>query len=101
MQPTKSPWLVWNQGLFSFHTLYHFNQRVLRHWRELTVDFDENGFFAAKINCVIVKVEKVREEKNKTNPVRIGLIWSAALEPVLEVDFLSFSYYYVIGTFSF
>jgi hypothetical protein len=33
----------------------------LRHWRELSVDFDEEGFFAAKLNYGIVKVEKVRE----------------------------------------
>ena len=45
----------------SFHTLRHFNQRVLRHWREFSVDFDEDGFFAAELNYGILKVEKVRE----------------------------------------
>ena len=32
---------------------------------------------------------------------RARLSCPAASEPVLEADFLSFSYYYVIGTFSF
>ena len=45
----------------SLHTLHHFNQRVLRHWRELSVDFDEDGFFATELNYGIVKVKKVRE----------------------------------------
>ena len=50
-----------SHGLHSFHALRRFDQCVLRHWRELTVDFDEEGFFAAKLNYGIAKVEKVRE----------------------------------------
>ena len=50
-----------SQGLLLFHTRRQFNQGILRHWREITVDFDEEGFFAAELNYVIVKVEKVRE----------------------------------------
>ena len=46
---------------FSLHAFRHFYQGILRHWRELSVDFDEDGFFAPKLNYGIVKVKKVRE----------------------------------------
>ena len=45
----------------SLHAFRHFYQGILRHWRELSVDFDEEGFFAAKLNYGIVKVEEIRE----------------------------------------
>ena len=48
-------------AFFLFHAFRHCNQRVLRHWRELSVDFDEDCFFAAELNYGIVKVKKVRE----------------------------------------
>ena len=45
----------------SLHTLRHFYQGILRHWRELSVDFDEEDFCASEFYYIIFKVEKVRE----------------------------------------
>jgi hypothetical protein len=41
-------------AFFLSHTLRNFNQGILRHKRELSVDFDEDCFFAAVktvLNC--------------------------------------------------
>mgnify|MGYP007112529375 CR=1 FL=1 len=67
------------------------------HIQKFVSDFAHIG----SILCIVPKKRKEKHDQSVRFTVRIDRVWSAALEPVLEVDFLSFSYYYVIGTFSF